>query len=137
MWFFCAVLLIFYSTYITYLSLIHRKTCEFHLFLLQFHKWNMFIIFILQLLFFFFFFYCFSYLLSIYILSSQYRYSIVNVVLIINDSLIFFAPSPILVTVHYFHFYNLFIFHYYFIIIIYLYIIITSQIKLSQCSINH
>ena len=91
---------------------------------------------------FIYFFIIISYLLSIYILSSQYRFSSVNVVLIINDSLIFFAPSaPILLTVHYFIififtiylFFSL-LFHIYYLFI---YLIITVQIQLSQCSINH
>ena len=53
---------------------------------------------------------------SFSILSSQYRYSVVSVVLVFNDSLIAFAPdSPILFTVH-FHLlllFSLYHFHYF------------------------
>ena len=69
--------------------------------LLHFQYGYLFIISLSSFLQIYLFFIIISYLLSIYILSSQCRSSVVNVVLIINDSLIFFAPSsPIPLSVH-------------------------------------
>ena len=76
-----------------------------------------FIIFIFTIYLFFHFFF-FSYLLSIYILSSQYRYSVVNVVLIINDSLIFFAPSSPIRSVHCILLVTCRSYYYYFLVIL-------------------
>ncbi len=62
--------------------------------------------------------------------SSQLRSSSVNALLTFNDSLILLAPSaPILLSVHLF---LLFLFSSF----SFLFLFITSQIQISQCSIN-
>ena len=98
----------------------------------------LFIISLFSFLQFIYFFIIISYLLSIYILSSPPRCSVVNIVLIINDSLIFFAPSAlILLPVHYFLIFLFYILFIVFIIISFLLFIyiLSSHHRLSSVNV--